>query len=82
MHSELVISEEAMEACGASFVKALGARSCCLYLHGDLGVGKTTLVRGMLRALGEQGPVKSPTYSLMEIYTFPKERWCIATFIV
>ena len=39
-----------------------------MYLHGEIGAGKSTLARAMLRELGVTGPIKSPTYTLIERY--------------
>jgi tRNA threonylcarbamoyladenosine biosynthesis protein TsaE len=59
----------ATEAVGARLAPTLGG-GMVVTLAGDLGAGKTTLVRGVLRALGWAGPVKSPSYTLVEHYAF------------
>lgn len=68
-----VPTAEAMEAVGARLARHSGP-GLTVYLSGDLGAGKTTLVRGFLRGLGHQGPVRSPTFTLVEPYALMGRR--------
>ncbi len=63
---QLAAVEDTLEL-GAALAKALQP-PLTIYLSGELGSGKTTLVRGLAHALGYAGPVRSPTYTLLERY--------------
>lgn len=71
--SEFVADEAAMLAYGAALGKSLGDDEI-VFLEGEMGMGKTTLARGILRGLGFTGHVKSPTYTLVEPYEFGSRR--------
>ena len=57
----------ATDRLGQQLASAL-PESAVVFLRGDLGAGKTSLARALLRGLGVQGPIKSPTYTLIERY--------------
>lgn len=71
---ELALADEAAtEHLGAVLARAL-PRNALVFLHGNLGAGKTTLARALLRALGHAGAVRSPTYTLVEPYEIEGRR--------
>lgn len=63
----LLADTEATEALGHALARTR-ARPAVVHLHGDLGAGKSTLARALLRALGVAGAIRSPTYTLVERY--------------
>jgi tRNA threonylcarbamoyladenosine biosynthesis protein TsaE len=69
MHFNLTDSR-ATEALGAALARAFPgpSRGAVVYLQGELGAGKTTCARSLLRALGVTAPVRSPTYTLVDSY--------------
>jgi len=72
MFTQFIPNEEEMLALGARLAK-ICVPPLILFLHGNLGAGKTTFTRGFLRGLNYNGLVKSPTYTLVETYPFEKQ---------
>jgi len=70
-----IATEQDMVKLGEAVASRL-TKPCVMTLSGDLGTGKSVLARAIVRALGHEGPVKSPTYTLVE--TYQTNEWRIA----
>lgn len=69
-HALFLADADATEALGATLAATRPPRAV-VYLEGELGAGKSTLARALLRALGVTGAIRSPTYTLVERYPVP-----------
>lgn len=76
-YTQYIPDENTMCQFGATLVNVIQQlniqNALTFYLNGELGAGKTALSRGIIQALGHQGNVKSPTYTLVEEYHLPSK---------
>lgn len=72
----LSLYDEAQMLGFAKQIAPILAEGGVFFLEGTLGAGKTTFSRGLIQALGHQGAVKSPTYTLVEVYDLPLVQVC------